>query len=229
MAGLGDSRRAISVTLHRPPLLRAQLSFGAMWAGEWAVMVGLGVVAFRDGGAAAVGLVAVLRMVPAALLAPFAAALADAVRREHVLAGVGFVRALTLGAAAAVIALDGPVTAVYALAVLATIAQTLYRPAHSALLPSLCRTPAELTSANMTRGLLDSLATLAGPFAAALLLSASGPAAVFAACAAASLAAGLLVVALPYEAPARGWRARPWVCATCSTASRRSSRTAGCC
>jgi hypothetical protein len=64
MAGLGDSRRAISVTLHRPPLLRAQLSFGAMWAGEWAVMVGLGVVAFRDGGAAAVGLVAVLRMVP---------------------------------------------------------------------------------------------------------------------------------------------------------------------
>ena len=71
MAGLGDSRRAISVTLHRPTLLRAQLSFGAMWAGEWAVMVGLGVVAFRDGGAATVGLVAVLRMVPAALVAPF--------------------------------------------------------------------------------------------------------------------------------------------------------------
>ena len=46
---------------------------------------------------------------------------------------------------------------------LATVAQTLYRPAHSALLPSICGTPQELTSPNVVRGLLDSLATLLGP------------------------------------------------------------------
>ncbi len=182
---------------------RAQLSFGAMWVGEWAVMVTLAVVAFRDGGAAAVGLVAALRMVPAALLSPFAATVADAIRRERVLVWVGAIRALTLGAAAAVVAVEGPLIAVFALLVLATIAQTLYRPAHSALLPALCSSPQELTSANLVRGPIDSLATLAGPLHAAVLLALNGPTAAFAGCAAASLVAGLLVVALPYESPPR--------------------------
>src|SRR5205807_3950438 len=48
-----------------------------------------------------------------------------------------------------------------------------------------------------------SLATLGGPVVAAVLLAASGPSAVFAACAAASLLAGLVVVALPYDVPPR--------------------------
>ncbi len=203
LPALGDSGRAFVLTVRSPTLRRAQLSFGLMWAGEWAVMVTLGVVAFRDGGAAAVGLVTALRMVPAALLAPFAATVADAIRRERVLAGVGVIRAVALGAAAAVLALDGPLAAVYGLVVLATIVQTLFRPAHSALLPALCTSPQELTSANLVRGLLDSLATLTGPLAAAVLLGVSGAAGSFAACAAASLLAGLLVVALPYEAPPR--------------------------
>src|SRR5215211_1836379 len=58
------------------------------------------------------------------------------------------------------------------------------------------------------RGMLDSLATLGGPIVAAVLLAASGPAAVFAACSAASLLAGLVVVALPYDAPPRAATAR---------------------
>jgi hypothetical protein len=71
------------------------------------------------------------------------------------------------------------------------------------LLPALCTSPRQLTSANAARGMLDSLATLGGPAIAAVLLAVSGPAAVFAACAAAALLAGLLVVALPYDAPPR--------------------------
>ena len=208
-ARLRDAQRAIAVTIRSPTLRPAQLSFGAMWAGEWAAMVALGVVAFRSGGAAAVGAVALLRMLPAALVTPFAATLADAVRRETVLLGVGLVRGATLATAAAVLALDGPVTAVYACLIVATVAQTLYRPAHSALLPSLSRTPYELTSASIVRGLLDSLATLLGPLAAAVLLDASGPAAVFALCAALSLWAGLLVGSLPYEPPPRPASAPP--------------------
>src|SRR5207247_2948935 len=53
------------------------------------------------------------------------------------------------------------------------------------------------------RGMLDSLATLGGPLVAAVLLAASGPAAVFAACSAASLLAGLVVARLPYDVPPR--------------------------
>ena len=174
-----------------------------MWAGESAFMVALGVVAFRDGGVAAVGVVTAARMAPAALLAPFLATMADRIRRERVLACVGVVRAAMVGCAAVVTATGGPSAATYGFAVLATVAMTLFRPAHSALLPALAKSPQELTSANAVRGMLDSLATFGGPMIAAILLAASGPAAVFAACSAASLLAGLVVVALPYDAPPR--------------------------
>ncbi|MBV9800316.1 MAG: cyclic nucleotide-binding domain-containing protein [Solirubrobacterales bacterium] len=203
-----DSFAACSVNLRSSNLRRAQGSFGLIWGAEWAATVAVGVIAFRHGGAGAVGLVAVARMIPAALVAPFAATFADQARRESVLAWVGWVRALSLGAAAAVSAGGGPVFLVYLALVIATIAQTLFRPAHSALLPTLCATPTELTSANVVRGLLDSMATLVGPLTAALLLKASGPAAVLVAAAAASALAGVLVVGVRYEAPPRLTRAR---------------------
>jgi len=203
MARIRDWARALGEVAQSGPLRRAQASFGAMWASETAFMVGLAVVAFRDGGVVAVGVVTGARMAAAALLAPFLATVADRVRREHVLTGVGLVRAVTLATAAAVTAADGPAAVTYALAVVATIAQTLFRPAHSALLPALCTSPRQLTSANAARGMLDSLATLGGPAIAAVLLAVSGPAAVFGTCAAAALLAGLLVVALPYDAPPR--------------------------
>ena len=198
-----DWAGAVGQAAHRGPLRRAQISFGAMWASESAFMVALGVLAFRAGGVAAVGAVTAARMAAAALLAPFLAAMADRVRRERVLVGIGLVRSVMLGGAAAVTAAGGPVAATYAFAVVATIAVTLYRPAHSALLPALAKSPQELTGANAVRGMLDSAATLCGPLVAAVLLAASGPALVFAVCAAASLFAAAVVVSLPYDAPPR--------------------------
>lgn len=200
---LRDARHAFAQSVTSPNLRRAQLAFALIWTGEWAVLVAVGVVAFGDGGPAAVGLVAALRMLPAALLAPLAATVADALRRERVLASIGLIRAVTLSAAAGVLAVHGSLEVVYGLVTLATIAQTLYRPAHSALLPALCAGPQELTSANVVRGLLDSLATLAGPLAAALALQLSGPALVFAVCGAGSLVASLLLVGVRCEPPSR--------------------------
>jgi len=197
---------AVAQVARSTPLRRAQLSFGLAWASEWALVVGLGVFAFREGGAAAVGIVTAVRMIPAALIAPFAATVADAARRELTLLCIGLIRAATLGAAAVLIGAGGATGAVYALAILATIAQALFRPAHSALLPALCTSPQQLTSANVVRGMLDSLAVLGGPLLAAALLATSGLASVFAFCAAASLAGGLVVVALPYDVPPRGER-----------------------
>jgi MFS family permease len=198
-----DWAAALGEVAHSGPLRRAQTSFAAMWAGESAFMVALGVVAFRDGGVAAVGAVTAARMALAALLAPFLATMADRVRRERVLACVGVVRAAMLGCAAVTTTAEAPATATYGFAIVATVAMTLFRPAHSALLPALAKSPQELASANAVRGMLDSLATLGGPLLAAVVLAASGPAAVFAACSAASLLAGLVVVALPYDAPPR--------------------------
>ena len=182
---------------------RAQISFAALWASESAFTVGLTVIAFREGGISAVGVVTAARMGAAALLDPWLATVADRVRRERVLNCVGLVRAAALGGAAAVTAGGGPIAVTYGLAVIATVAQVLYRPAHSALLPALCKSPEQLTRANAVRGLLDSSATLGGPAVAALLLAVSGPATVFAACAGASLLGGLVVIGLSYDAPPR--------------------------
>jgi len=109
-------------------LRRAQLSFFGAWTAEWAFTVALGIVAFRDGGATAVGLVALLRMVPSAVVAPLAAPLADRGRRERVLVVVSTVRGIATGAAGIVVARDGPLSIVYVLAALSTIAATLYDP-----------------------------------------------------------------------------------------------------
>lgn len=184
-------------------LRRAQLSFGAAFAGEWAFTVALGVVAFDHGGAAAVGVVAFVRTAPSALIAPLGTALADRLRRDRVLLWSCVVRAVATAAAALVLATGTSIVAVYALSVLATAAFTVFRPAHSALLPVLCMTPLELTSANLVRGLIDSLSTLLGPLAAALLLALGSPAAVFAFAAALALCSGVLLLGLSYDAPPR--------------------------
>src|ERR671923_2210002 len=201
---LAASGRAFSATARNPSVLRAQLAFGAAWSAEAAFTVALGVVAFRDGGAGAVGLVAFVRIAPSALLAPVGTALADRFPRDQVLVWSCLIRAAATAAAALALAADGPLVAVYALALLATAAFTVFRPAHSALLPALCLTPLELTSANVVRGLLDSLSTLLGPLAAALLLVLTSPAGVFATSATLSAIAAVLLLRLSYERPPRG-------------------------
>ena len=76
MSGWGIGRRlspamgAFASNARNGNLRRAQLSFGGAWTAEWAFTVALGVFAFRDGGATAVGLVTLLRMVPSAVVAP---------------------------------------------------------------------------------------------------------------------------------------------------------------
>jgi MFS family permease len=109
-------------------LRRAQLSYFAAWTAEWAFTVALGIVAYREGGATAVGLVGLLRMVPSAVLAPLAAPLADRGRRERVLVLVSTIRGVATAAAGIVVALDERVLTVYVLAALATVAGTSTDP-----------------------------------------------------------------------------------------------------
>lgn len=199
----GNAAGAFTSNSRNPNLRRAQLSFLGAWTAEWAFTVGLGIVAYRDGGATAVGLVGLLRMAPSAILTPLLSPLADRGRRERVLILVSVLRGVVTGVVTAVTALGGPSAIVYALAVLSTIAATLYRPAHSALLPSLCHTGYELASANVVRGLLDAAATLVGPLLAALLLQFTGVTVVFAVAAGASFGAAALLLRLTYDAPPR--------------------------
>lgn len=200
---LGEALAAFTSNWRNPNLRRAQLSFLGAWTAEWAFTVGLGVVAYEDGGAVALGIVGLVRMLPSALLAPVLSPFADRGRRERVLVVVSSLRGLATAIAAAILAVSGPVVVVYALAVLSTMAATLFRPAHSALLPTLCRTGHELTSANVVRGMLDSVSTLVGPLMAAVLLSVTDVSVVFAVAAGASFVAALLLLRVQYDAPPR--------------------------
>ena len=200
---LGEAAAAFSSNWQNPNLRRAQLSFLGAWTAEWAFTVALGIVAYTSGGALALGLVGLMRMVPSAVLAPLLSPFADRGRRERVLVVVSVVRGAATGIAALTVALSGPVFVVYALAIVSTIAATMFRPAHSALLPTLCRTGHELASANVVRGLLDSIATLVGPLLAAVLLAYTDVSVVFAVAAAASFWAAILLLRVRYDAPPR--------------------------
>src|SRR6185503_9951399 len=98
---------AFASNARNPDLRRAQLSFLGAWTAEWAFTVGLAIVAYRDGGATAVGLVGLLRMAPSAVLAPLLSPLADRGRRERVLILVSTLRGLATGGAAVVVGVGG--------------------------------------------------------------------------------------------------------------------------
>ncbi len=180
-------------------LVRALLSFGGAYTAEWAFTVAISLVAFADGGAVAVGLVGMLRLLPSAVLAPVVAAYADRLPREKVLFASSAVRGLATVLCAPILIAGGPVWVVYALAIVSTIAFTPYRAGHSALMPLLCRDPEELTSINVVRGLLDSISVVVGPFVAALLVAVSDVASVFVFAGASGLVSALLILNLSYE------------------------------
>ena len=136
---------------------------------------------------------ALVQLVPAALVAPLAAVAGDRFRRERVLLVGYLVQATAMAATAAALLADAPVPLVYGLAALTATSITLTRPAQNALLPILARTPDELTAANVASSWTESISVLGGPALAALLLAVSGPGAVFAVMAAALACAGLLV------------------------------------
>ena len=182
--------------------------FGA-WTAEWAVTVVLAVYAYGRGGATEVGVVALVRVLPAAVVAPLATQYADRWPREKVLVAVSAVRAVSIALAGWAVFVDGPALRVYALVTVSSAAAVLFRPVHSALLPSLCDTPPELAGANVVRGALDSAATLAGPAISAVLLATGGPAQVLAVAAVASAWAGWLMARVhPEPTPLDDGRAR---------------------
>ena len=180
-------------------LVRALLSFGAAYTAEWAFTVAISLVAYADGGAVAVGLVGLLRLVPAALLAPAVSTYADRLPREKVLFVSSAVRGLATVLTAPILIAGGPTWIVYALAIVSTIAFTPYRASHSALMPLLCRAPEELTSINVVRGLLDSFSVVVGPFVAAVLVSVSDVASVFVFAGVCGILSAVLVLGLNYE------------------------------
>jgi MFS family permease len=194
----GSYREAWASVTRNRNLRLAQLSSLSAWTGEFLFLSAMTVYAFDQNGAAGVGLVGFLRVLPATVALPWLGALADRVSRRRLLVVSCALRALTAAGAAAAIAQPA---VVYTLLTLSTVCHAAYRPVLAALFPTLCTTPEELTGVNAVRAILDGAAALIGPLAAAALLAAYHPAAAFAAVALLAGAAGVLAAGLRYESP----------------------------
>jgi predicted MFS family arabinose efflux permease len=211
MRGLAERLRvsasAFEEVFTNPDLRRLELAWTGAIIGKWAFGVALVVFAYHDGGAAAVGLLGLARYTAAGLTAPFVALAADRWDRRAVMVVSDVARVALLGSAAALAWADGPALAVYALAVLATVAAAAFRPAQAALLPLLARSPTELTASNVASSTIESVGIFVGPALAGLLLAATDPGTVFAITACAFLWSALLLTRL--SARSRGEARQP--------------------
>jgi MFS family permease len=200
---LRESLRALADVFRNPGLRRLELAWVGSVTGEWAYVVALAVYAYEAGGATAVGLVALLRFLPSAAVAPFAAVLADRYSRQRVMLTADAIRAVALAGAAAVALADGPAPALYALAALVAVVSTAFQPAQAALIPMLARNPQELTAANVASSTVESVGSFAGPALGGLLLAVTSPGVVFAATSGAFVWSALNVARIPSTPPPR--------------------------
>ncbi len=183
------SGHALVQVLRSPDLRRIQLAFVGYSLAEWASFIAIAVYAFQIGGAGAVGVVAVVQLVPAALVAPFAAVFGDRFRREKVLRVAYVIEVLAVTGLAAVLLAGAEAWAVYTMAAVAAVSFTLVRPIHASLIPLLARSPAETTAGYVVVGMIESSSAVIGPLLAAGVLALAGPGEVYV------VLAGVLVIA----------------------------------
>ena len=168
---LAESGRSLREVFRNPGLRKINLALGGSVIGDWAYAVALSIYVYQRGGATAVGVLGVIRLILVALAIPYASSLADRFDRRRVLIASDLIRMVLVAIAAVVIHLDGPSMVVYALVIVTSIASTPFRPAQAALLPRLATHPGELAAANVASSTIESLGFFLGPAIAGLLLS----------------------------------------------------------
>ena len=183
----------VGAALRNPSLARALFAFFVFNAAEWGTWIAMLVYAFDRGGTGAAALVAVIQLIPCALLAPVAATLGDRIRKDRALAIGYLLQAITMGLTALVLSLSAPLPLVYAMASITAVSVTLTRPVHLSALPGLARTPEELSAANALSSTIEGLAIFVGPAATGVLIAASGPWLVYAVMAGANTVGSALI------------------------------------
>lgn len=190
---LTESLAAFRDVFHNRDLRRLQLAFAGSELGDWGAAIALAVLAFQAHGAAGVGTLLLIRMLPAAVAAPFASILGDRHDRARVMLTADVARAAALAGAAATAFAGAPLGILYALAGVVAVTSTAFRPAQAAILPSLARTPDELTAANVASSTIESVTSFAGPAIGGGVLAATEPGVSFAVAAGTFLWSALLI------------------------------------
>src|SRR5262245_16783788 len=167
--------------------------------GRWAYTVTLAVFAYRSGGAGGVALAGIVRLGPAAVVAPLSGALAARFSIHRLLLAGGAARTAALAAAAALVLVGRPAWQVYLCVGVEAACSAALRPLQNSLLPGLARTPEELTSTTLALSVIESTGVLLGPLLAAFLLHDTSIGAVFAAAAGSYLASLVLLAPIRVE------------------------------
>jgi hypothetical protein len=162
-----------------PTLRRLELSYAGFSFAEHATWLAILVYAFDQGGVREAGLIAIVMLLGAVVVAPFAAYAGDRFRPGLALAGGFVVQAVAMGATAAAMWAERPLLS-YVTATIVAGAVTFTRPVVAALLPTVARRPSDLIAANVVVGVIGDLGKFVGPLLAAAILAAGTPAAVFA-------------------------------------------------
>ena len=189
---------ALGAAVRNQNVRRVELAWGCSIAAEWAHFVALGVFAYQHGGATAVGIAGLVRLLPAAAVAPFAASLGDRFRRERFLLALMLVASAALAGSAAA-AYGGSKALVFVFAAVVGLCTTLIRPALQALLPSLAHTPEELIASNGATSTIESFGTLVGPVVAGVVVAFAQVGLVFGVGAGALLVAAVLLARVEVE------------------------------
>lgn len=184
--------------LMRSPALRRVLTAYLIFSSaELATWVAILVWAYDVGGAPAAGLIAVVQLVPATLLAPLLSQIGDRFRRDRALSFGFAVQAAAFLATAAALTFGLPSVLVYVMATAAAVGITMTRPVHYATLPDISETPGQLTAANSLSSTSEGFGAFSGPLVTAGLLAVSGPGAVFWLAGAALAIAAMMTRSLP--------------------------------
>jgi predicted MFS family arabinose efflux permease len=193
MLRLVRERLRLFVAVFRDPnLRRIELAFAGFNMAEYASWIAILVFAYDRGGATMAAFVATIQLIPAGIIAPFAAYAGDRFRRDRVLVAGYVAQAVSLAATATALLAHAPVAIIYGAAAVAATSLTFTRPAQASLLPSITRTPEDLTAANVASSVIEGVGVFLGPAIAGVILKFSGPGTVVAVFAGVSLAAALL-------------------------------------
>ena len=150
-------------------LRRALTAFLLFNVNEWARWIALLVWAYDAHGVRGSGVIAVVQLVPAALLASTAAAWLGRMATRRALRLGYAAQTVTTGVVGVALLLDAPFALVCVLAAANTMSISLTRPVHFALLPEISDTAGELTAGNAASGSAEAAGILIGPLVSAAL------------------------------------------------------------
>ena len=196
------SNAGVFVTAFRNrSLLRIELAWLAFNGAEWGVWLTLMVWAYTHGGAAAASLIVIVQLVPCIFIAPYLGAITDRARAGRVLSIGLLIMGVAMAGLALAMALGAPRALVFVLAPIMNVALSIPRPAQAALLPSVVRTPLELTAANVVSSWMENASVLIAPALTGVLLGIGSPALATAVLAGLTLAGAFLVIGIPGPRP----------------------------